>query len=404
MVNNNNEQPVGLQGMYNAGQEVPVVPMNIPEPVKTTPTTTSGVPKTGFVNTLSKHDADDDSEFEPWFFDEENIFETSPFLGINFKKIGHALGNAGRWTVKRLGEGGSFYVRTMVPGGSALMNAIQERDRNYIGSSYMGVELRNFHPGYAELLRKAAEADVLYVPTRILTNQVYHDHLSQTDSNYTGNEYSHFEGLDMEDIADHQAFFDGLSPEEQEMYSDFLGINFKKIGKAIGGAVKAVGKGIGAAAKGVAKAGAFAGKTVGKVGVFAGKTLGKGAQLIGKGALAAGKLALKVAASQAGLDGVTNQSNGEYYPQGGVYSGVYNPDFDPDINDPGEYDNETGDQNSYDEQRNDLVDDEDRAQTAQELIANALEPEHKTSIWLWVALAAVLGLGFYLIKYKKHKI
>jgi hypothetical protein len=402
-----NDTPLGLVNIPNAGQIAPTPPMPIPVEVTPTATGNNTVLKGGIIGNINRYDADDDSEFDPWEWNEENVFDESAFLGINFKKIGKALGNAGHFVLHGLGSAGRSYVQHLTPFGFAFNHGGGGDDGDYTGgtpdvSNYFGIEVNNLHPSYGEILRKAAEADVLYIPTRILTNRLYHNHLVDEDSSYTGDTYSDFTGLSMADIDKHQAFFNGLSDEEQEIYSDFLGINFKKIGKAIGGAFKAVGK-----------AGKFLGKTIGKVGAFAGKTIAKGAVGIGKGALALGKLGVKVLASQAGLGGggdtVTDQSNGTFTPtnwasnEGG--GGGYNPAYDPEFVDPGEYDNETGDQNSYENQRADLVADDLRRQQAAAAVAEALEPEQsKTNIWLWVALAAFLGIGFYLIKSHKLKI
>ncbi|QKJ28430.1 hypothetical protein HQ865_01195 [Mucilaginibacter mali] len=84
-------------------------------------------------------------------------------------------------------------------------------------------------------------------------------------------ESSNFTGLTIgnmtaNDLHNYNGFLQSLNGREQQEYSDFLGINFKKIGQAIGNAAKAVGKGVGSAAKAVGHAAAFVAKPVVKLG------------------------------------------------------------------------------------------------------------------------------------------
>jgi hypothetical protein len=394
----NNDTPQGLVNIPNVGQIVQAPSIPIPtEPKPLASTGNYAVPSGGIVGKINSYDADDDSEFEPIFWNDADILDESAFLGIDFKKIRGALGKAGNFIFSRIGKGQKNYVKHISPFGFLINN------NDYTGgddfSNYMGTDIEAVAPNFAAILKKAAESGVLHVPTRILSNQVYHLHLQETQpSSYTGEDYNNFDGISPECVQRHQAFFDGLSPGEQEMYSDFLGINFKAIGKAIGGVVKGVGKVVGKV-----------GKAVGKAAVFTGKTIGKGAKLIGKGVVKAGKLGLKILASQAGLGGdqVTDQSNGGYLPTnwgaGPQNGGGYNPDWNPELGEDQEYDPNLADQNSFDlEDLRAAQDDTLLRQQAAAAVSDALDPEPpQTNILLWVALAAFLGLGFYLIKTKK---
>ncbi|RFZ84769.1 hypothetical protein DYU05_03955 [Mucilaginibacter terrenus] len=389
--------PTILDSVPNVGQPVYAAPMPIPAPTVGS-SNNNQVPKTGIVASINTYDADDDSEFEPRFWDSEDVLDESAFLGINFKKVGHALGNAGRFVLHNVGSAGKFYIRHLTPYGQIEKLDNDDFTGSDLYSNYMGIDLDAVAPNFAAIIKKAGESGVLHVPTRILTNRVYHNHLVETQpSNYTGDDYSDFTGLSEADLHKHQAFFNSLTPAEQDVYSDFLGINFKKIGKAIGSAFKAVGK-----------AGKFVGKTVGKVGGFVGKTIGKGAVGLGKLAGKGIKLGLKVLASQAGLDQQTDMSNGVVMPANwgaGAY-GAANEDWNPELGDiDQEYNPDLQDDYAYGSQLDDLADQPNRS-SARELIEDALGPRPEPvqsgpSIWLFVALAAFLGIGYYLVKHKK---
>jgi|GEM_PF-4680052 len=72
------------------------------------------------------------------------------------------------------------------------------------------------------------------------------------ESNFGGGMPNLVAGLQPSEILAYHGFIQSLNPSEQNEYSNFLGINFDKIGHAIGSAAKSVGHAVGGAATAVA--------------------------------------------------------------------------------------------------------------------------------------------------------
>ena len=151
-------------------------------------------------------------------------------------------------------------------------------------------------------------------------------------------EYSNYDG-NPDDID-----FMGFTPEQKQQYSDFLGIDFGKIAKAVGNAVgsagKAVGKAVGSAGKAVGNAvakvatgtahvvrdvGVGVAHGVARAGVAVGQTTARGVQFVARNAgstleVAGGVAALFAGQSEgasliaSGLESIITDANGGVDP------------------------------------------------------------------------------------------
>lgn len=164
-------------------------------------------------------------------------------------------------------------------------------------SNFGGIDASHASPRVQNILIRAKAHGVLDVPNAIFNNRGYYQ-------NYTGNHSVDLDGVDTYALIRHQQFFDSLTPIEQDEYSNFLGIDFKKIGKAIGSAAKAVGKGVAAVGKGIGKAAVGTAHAVRSVALGTahvardvGVAVGHGARAVGiavgKGAVVVGKFTWK---------------------------------------------------------------------------------------------------------------
>lgn len=345
---------------------------------------------------------DDFPDTQPFFFNDNNIFEN--FNGIDFNRLLQKTSNG----LKVVLSGDHPIAKQIALGQLQRANPVNANNEKAILGLF----------------------------------KHYHDNRRTTITNpVPGTESNHFEnfaGLHQrvwQNRRSHSNFsgdgdidFCGFDSNELEQYSDFLGIDFGKIvkgvGNAVGSAAKAVGNAVGSAAKGVVQATVWTGKTVGKGAVATGKGLanagkfavrntgnileaGAGAALVAVGVPAGAALAA------AGLNGLITDANGGVSPftndgttagipisggtgiigatdpvyggQGGMISGSPNP-FG---NDEGQGDEET----------------EDPSDLEQPVIMNAPQTEkpfYKKPI-VWAIAAAICIAGYFIYKHYHKK-